>query len=407
MSETKTQRRFAPLEHVADMDAFRAEVRGWLEQTLSTNDWRARMAGASEAEYRVFQEWWLAQLSAVGLATSHWHKEWGGPGLSLRHQITISEEMSRIDAPRPTFYSVALNHVPATLFAYGTQAQRDRYIPGVRDQGVIWCQGFSEPGAGSDLASLRTRAERRGDVYVINGQKIWSSTASHAKYCLLLARTDPDVKKHAGISFFIMDMESKGLTKRPIMQATGQAEFCELFLDDVEIPVENLVGPENEGWKVAQATLSAERGLFIFDLSARLLKAMGQELADAQAGKHAWYQDSEARREFMTYYAEAFGLRGVVMGMFEELEANPTMGASNVPLYVKLTYSTLLQRFTDFHIRAKGLEAQILTPFVLGGGSLTVNDFMDFLYSYAWTISGGTNEVIRNIISERALGLPR
>src|SRR5262249_47267524 len=157
--------------------------------------------------------------------------------------VVIFEEIARIDAPNPDLFVISLYHLPATLFAHGTQAQRDRYLAGVTERSEIWCQGFSEPNAGSDLASLRTRAERRGDVYVVNGQKVWSSNGMFADYCLLLARTDPNApKKHAGISYFILDMRSAGVTVRPIRQATGQSEFCEIFLDDVQIPAANLIG---------------------------------------------------------------------------------------------------------------------------------------------------------------------
>ena len=154
-------------------------------------------------------------MRKVGLATPHWPREWGGAELSLRHQVLIFEEIARINAPNPDLFVISLYHLPATLFGHGSQAQRDRYLTGVKERGEIWCQGFSEPNAGSDLASLRTRAERKGDVYVVNGQKVWSSYGLFADYCLLLARTNPDApKKQAGISYFILDMKAPGVTVR-------------------------------------------------------------------------------------------------------------------------------------------------------------------------------------------------
>src|SRR6185503_18052855 len=164
-----------------------------------------------------------------------------------------------------------VHHTAATLLQAGTEEQRQRHLPAILD-GELWCQGFSEPGAGSDLASLVTSATKVGDHYVVNGQKVWTSGAVYADWCLLLARTNPDApNKRAGISYFLMDMTSPGIDLRPIKQATGEAHFCEMFLNDVEIPASNLVGPENAGWSVAQATLSAERGMMIFELAERLV----------------------------------------------------------------------------------------------------------------------------------------
>jgi alkylation response protein AidB-like acyl-CoA dehydrogenase len=167
-------RTFDPLSLRHDIDAFRAEVRAWLEATVPA-DWQQQMSGASEEEYVAYQTWWFEEMRKVGLATSHWPREWGGAELSLRHQVVIFEEIARINAPNPDLFVISLYHLPATLFGHGSSAQRDRYLKGVVERNEIWCQGFSEPNAGSDLASLRTRAERKGDVYVVNGQKVWSS----------------------------------------------------------------------------------------------------------------------------------------------------------------------------------------------------------------------------------------
>lgn len=398
-------RRHEPLRYVGQPERFRAEVRAWLEETSA--GWTERMTDVTEEEYADFQVEWFGELTKVGLATGHWPKEWGGAGLSQGDQIIVNEEIARAGAPRPSLYTISLNHVPATLFAFGTQAQRDRYVTGVRERGEVWCQGFSEPGAGSDLASLRTRAERKGDVYVINGQKIWSSMAMHARYCLLLARTDFEAKKHAGISYFILDMESPGVTRRPIRQATGRLEFCEIFLDNVEIPVENLIGEENKGWAVAQATLSAERGLMIFELSERLMKDMDSELARAREADAPWLGDDELRRTFTRHYAAMLALRQMVADMLAEVKANPEMGGSMLPVYIKLHFAVLIHAYTDFLVRIHGIDAQYHHPQIFGGGQHTGNRMVDYIWSYAWTISGGSNEIMRNIISERGLGLPR
>jgi len=342
------------------------------------------------------------------LATPHWPKDWGGEELSLRHQVIVSEEMVRAGAPSPDLYVISLYHLPATLFAHGSVKQRQRYLKGVTENGEIWCQGFSEPNAGSDLASLRTHAERRGDVFVVNGQKVWSSFAAHADYCLLLARTNLEApKKQAGISYFILDMKTPGVTVRRIKQMTGQSEFCELFFDSVEIPARNLIGAENEGWMIAQSTLSAERGLIIFDLAERMHDAFEREIAAVRQAAPAWWRDDEIRRTFVTHYAELQSLRLLIRRMLRELDANAETHASALPSLIKIKWSELLRRHTDFWLAVGGLETQVYAPPLTGGGHVTGNRMQDFMWSYSWTIAGGANEIIKTLIAERTLGLPR
>ncbi|MBG6120067.1 MULTISPECIES: acyl-CoA dehydrogenase family protein [unclassified Sphingobium] len=411
MDEVKNQA-FAPLAKLDDPDAFRAEVRAWLAATLPA-DWLTKLTGASEDEYVAFQRWWFEELMKVGLATAHWPKAWGGEELPMRYAVILNEELARADAPRPTLFTISLFHLPATLFSYGTQEQRDRYLTGVRERGEIWCQGFSEPGAGSDLASLRARAEKKvkpdgSTVYVVNGQKVWSSFGLHANHYLLLARTDPNApKKQAGISFFLMDLNSPGVTRRPIKQINGEAEFCEVFLDDVEIPAENLIGQENEGWKIAQSTLSAERGLIIIDLAERMGYEVDSKLREAKAGALDWWNDSALRRDFMRLYARTVSVRAIVRGMAQELIDNPYVAGSPTPTYVKLLYSELLHDYSSFMLAREGMAGQVWQPKVMGAGKHTTNKFDDYLSSYSWTISGGTNEVLKNMLAERILGLPR
>lgn len=403
---------FAPLDHQDDLDAFRAEIRRWLQAVVPAG-WAARLASEGEEAYIAFQRWWLGELSKVRLATSHWPKAWGGEELSLRHAVILNEELARAGAPRPDMFTISLFHLPATLFAHGTPEQRERYLGGVKDRGEVWCQGFSEPGAGSDLASLRCRAEKcitddGRTVYVVNGQKVWSSFGIYADFCLLLARTDPGAaKKQAGISYFIMDMKAPGVTRRPIRQINGQAEFCELFLDDVEIPAENLIGAENEGWKIAQSTLSAERGLIIVDLAERMAIHFDDVIAAARAGKLGWFEDAGHRRSFMRFYARAAAVRQLTRQMIEEVIADPHMSNSPLPSYVKILYSELLHEYTAFLSARDGMDGLVMRPRAKGAGDLSGNAFDDYLTSYAWTISGGTNEILRNIIAERVLGLPR
>jgi 3-oxochol-4-en-24-oyl-CoA dehydrogenase len=412
MTAVLAERQPAPLDHLDDLDAFRSEIRAWLQAVLP-HDWKRRLLDASEEQYVEFQRWWFDELRKVRLANAHWPRAWGGEELSLRHSIILNEELARAEAPRPDMFTISLFHLPATLFAHGTAEQRERYLTGVRDHGEVWCQGFSEPGAGSDLASLRTRAERRTtpegrEVYVVNGQKVWSSYGMFARYCLLLARTNPNApKKQAGISFFIMDMNARGVTRRPIKQINGGAEFCEIFLDDVEIPVENLIGAENDGWRIAQSTLAAERGLIIVDLAERLRRSMETILGEAKAGLTCWWNDAGSRRNFMRYYARMIALRTIIGQMMEGMIADPHLGGGALPNYVKLLYSELLHDYSAFLLERSGLGGQIAMPRTTGDSNQTIAVFDRYLWSYAWTISGGTNEILKNVLAERVLGLPR
>ncbi|MDE8344628.1 MAG: acyl-CoA dehydrogenase family protein [Acidocella sp.] len=405
MDQTVNPTPFYPLGHVGDIIAFRAAVAGWLNATVPP-DWRQNLTGASEETYLKFQNWWFDQLKSVGLATPHWPKSWGGAGLPLSHQVVMIEELARIGGPMAEMFVVSLFHMPATLFANGSPAQCDRYLTGVRDRGEIWCQGFSEPGAGSDLSALRTRAERKGDVYVVNGQKVWSSFGMHADFCLLLARTNPQApKKNAGISYFILDMRAAGVTVRPIRQITGRAEFTEIFLDNVEIPVENLIGAENAGWQIAQSTLAAERGLLIFEHAERMTHALRRDYQALTEQHGKPLEDAGLRREFTKRYAELTAVRLLIKQMIEQGEHGQDSGL--LAAVIKLYWAQLLQNYTSLMARMRGLDAQRAMPLSLGTGHNSGDYLSDFLQSYGWTIAGGTNEIMRTLIAERILGLPR
>ncbi len=239
---------------------FRREVRQWCREHIP-RDWRVTQSGVDEAEFVRFQKAWFAELHSAGYAVPHWPAEWAGgpptrggdPVMSVENQDVLYQELAAHDAPRLVLAFVGIHHAASTLLVAGTEKQRRRHLPAILD-GEIWVQGFSEPEAGSDLASLRTTARRTGDSFVVNGQKLWASGARHADWCLLLARTDPDAPKRKGISYFLMDMSTPGVDVRPIRNAVGDSHFCEIFLDDVVIPADNLIGAENAGWQVAQAT---------------------------------------------------------------------------------------------------------------------------------------------------------
>jgi alkylation response protein AidB-like acyl-CoA dehydrogenase len=369
--------------------------------------WEAAQAGATTEEYVAFQRWWLGELRTGGYAAPHWPAEWGG-GFSLAEQVVVHEELGRANAPRLDLFLVSLNHAPATLLAAGTDDQRRRHLPAILS-GEVWCQGFSEPNAGSDLASLTTRAERDGDTYVVNGQKVWSTMAMHADWCLLLARTDPSRPKRKGISYFLMDMRSPGVEVRPIRNSVGEREFCEIFLTDVRVPASALVGAENDGWRVAQSTLSTERGTMVLEFAERLGHglellvelASGRELV---AGCKA-IDDPAVREELAGLYIEATALRLLCRSTVDGLLRHGGVGPQ--ASIIKLYYSELLQRLLATGVELDGLDAHLADTRPLGSACESGHWLLDFVASWMWTISAGTNEIQRTIVAERVLGLPR
>ena len=258
----------------AEEQAFRAELRAWLDANVP----RGPLPETLEEE-AAFLTAWQRRLYDAGWVAVHWPKQYGGRGASLTETAIYQEEMARARAPQ-VMNRVGVNNVGPTLIAHGSEAQRRRYLPGILSGEEIWCQLYSEPNAGSDLASLRCRAERRGDDFVVSGQKVWTSYAQFARFAILLARTDPDAPPHRGISCLIVDMRSPGLTIRPLRQLTGSAEFSETFFDDVIVPRENLIGAEHDGWRVATVTLAHERGTNFSFKEQVLQKISLDELAD-------------------------------------------------------------------------------------------------------------------------------
>jgi alkylation response protein AidB-like acyl-CoA dehydrogenase len=294
---------------------------------------------------------------------------------------------------------VGIHHAASTLLVAGTDEQRRRHLPAILD-GEIWVQGFSEPEAGSDLASLRTTALRNGDTYVVNGQKLWASGGKHADWCLLLARTDPDAAKRKGISYFLLDMTTPGVEVRPIRNAIGDSHFCEIFLNDVEIPATDLVGAENTGWQVAQATLGAERGMTMLELAERLGNAGFRWLV-----RSAPVDDPIVADRLAQFETELTGLRGLCRKLVEDNEDGHARPAD--ASIVKLYYSELLQRMTEFGAEVGGLAAHTQRAKPVSSGWESGAWVLDFIGSWEWTIPGGASEIQRTIIGERGLGLPR
>lgn len=392
---------------MSDQDAvaqLRREVRSWIAQNLP-QDWRERQTGDDTASFLAMQREWFAKLVEAGYATPHWPSEWHGGGRSLNEQIAMFEELARGSAPRMSLFFVSLYHAAMTLVECGTEAQRARHLPAIL-KGEIWCQGFSEPGAGSDLASLRTRAERKGDRYIVSGQKIWSTLGHFADQCLLLVRTDSSGPKQAGITFLLMNMKSKGVDVRPIKQITGDEEFAEIFLDEVEIPVENLVGNENEGWKVAQVTLSSERGLTLVELTERMALSLWRLVLAATGGTgDTAMLDTSVARTIVDISARIEAMRAMLATlMANRIAGREAVGDASI---LKLAYSRLSRDFTALGLRLKGYAAMRDTRYVLGAGYETGNWMFDFLNSYQYNIAGGSNEIQRNIVAERVLNMPR
>jgi alkylation response protein AidB-like acyl-CoA dehydrogenase len=389
------------LDHVNDEAAFRASVREWLTQVVPQQPKPAE-SGDSKARYEPIARWWMSELNKQGLGTPHWPKQYGGVALSIRLQAILAQEFARADAPTASIFNIARNHVPATLLAWGTEEQKRKYLPEISN-GTVWCQGFSEPGAGSDLASLQTRAVRQGDHYVINGQKTWSTYSMYADRALLLARTDPSIPKHGGISFFLMDMKDPGIEIRPIHQVNGEADFGELFLTDVRIPIEDRVGEEGQGWTVAQSTLSAERGLLSFQAAERLRYVMERFQRESVAQKRRWISEPELTQSFVKLFARLQAIRNLMRDMLFSDHATdgsgPIMSAS-----VKILYSTLRKDWGNFLCETEGPDAILeenIGDDLSGGGEYV------YLSAFSLIIGGGTNEIMRNIIAERGLGLPK
>jgi alkylation response protein AidB-like acyl-CoA dehydrogenase len=381
--------------------AFRAEVKAWLAAHMPA-DWRAAMTGATQQTFVAAQRNWFGKLVAGGYATPHWPEGFTGGGRSLTEQKIIYEEIARADAPRLILYFVSLYHAACTLVERGSDAQKQKYLPRILE-GERWCQGFSEPNAGSDLASLRCRAERRGNVYVVNGQKTWSTFAQFADRCLLLTRTGKSGPPQAGITYLLLDMKAKGVTVRPINQITGDDEFAEIFLDDVEIPVEDRVGEENDGWSVAQATLASERGLTLVELTQRMRYSLMRITELMRARGVA--DDPALRRDLGRLVPKVDAACALAdRYLLKRIMHDEQPGDASV---VKLYYPHVLREFTKLGMRIAGLDGQYRGDFTRGGSQETGNWPFDFMNSYNWSIAGGSDEVQRNIISERMLGMPR
>ncbi len=391
------------LRYSESEERFRKELREWLGATLPTlppkpgpDDWVAR---------RDYDTTWQRLLFDAGYAGINWPTDYGGRGATLTEQLIYLEETTLAGAPYVGVNFVGLLHAGPTIMAEGTEQQRKKHLPAILRGEEVWCQGFSEPGAGSDLAALQCRAVREGDEYVINGSKIWTSFAQVADYAELLVRTDPDAPKHKGITWLVLDMTTPGIEIRPLETIVGSTEFSEVFFDDVRVPVDMRVGGENDGWRVAMVTFSFERGTgFISDLveTNRMIGDLAELAKQVSRGSATAWDDVAIRREIGHLQAEMDALWAMTKRNLAQAERNGIPGpASSV---VKVYYSELFQRMTDLAMRI--LDRASLSRSDVG--ELPSGIFVEErLRSTSFSIAAGTSQIQRNIIAERILGLPK
>jgi alkylation response protein AidB-like acyl-CoA dehydrogenase len=392
-------------EYSAEQQAFRKEFRGWLETHLPPDlclDDPADDRVASNRETFERRRAWQKTMHAAGWVGITWPKEYGGRGAGLIERIIWDEEYAAARAPVLPG-SMGLNLVGPTLMHWGTDAQKQRHLPAIQNADEIWCQGFSEPGAGSDLASLRTRAVAGDDHFLVNGQKVWTSGAHFAHQIILLARTDPDAPRHQGISCFLVDMATPGITVRPLVLMTGHRHFNEVFFTDVVVPRTNLLGPMGQGWKVATTTLMYERhasGARNPAAQVARLIALARQLP--REGRPAW-EDPVIRQRLSQLAIECEALKFTrFRSLTRQLRGEPPGPEGSI---LKLTGSELGVRIAD-------AAGELLGPHVLiNEPSSVVPDgprwFNRVLAARQYTISAGTSEIQRNILGERVLGLPK
>ena len=385
---------------------FRMSLRAWLADALPAGWGETVFLPEDEDEAAMARLDWERKLHAGGWAGINWPKEYGGRGATLIERGIFAEEMARARAPEP-INIIGHNLAGPVILAHGTEAQKKRFLPKILSTDEVWCQGFSEPNAGSDLASVRTKAELQGDKFIVNGQKIWTSFGQYSQWCFALVRTDPTVAKHKGLSFLLIDMKSPGITLRPLRQISGEFEFNETFFDNVEVPVENLVGDLNGGWKIAMTTLTYERGPE--DALGRQIRfkqemdKLLRTLAKQKRGSGKAIDDPAVRQNLARSLAEIEIVRLNALRSFSKLEAGGDRGAD--ASMTKLYWSHAAQNMYEVAMDALGPIAPLSghDPEAAALGKFQISWFQ----SKAFTIYSGSSEIQRNIIGERVLGLPR
>jgi alkylation response protein AidB-like acyl-CoA dehydrogenase len=386
------------LSFTPEQEELQARARAWLggEQIPSLpSDLDASFAVQREWQARLYQAGW------IGLG---WPSEYGGRGGAFLEQLIFNRELSRIGAPLPAGV-IGLDIVGPTILEYGTEEQKRRYIPALLDGSEIWCQGFSEPDAGSDLASLRTRGEVRDETIVVTGQKVWTSWAQYSRWCAVLARTDEEAPRHQGISFVLVDLESEGITVQPLVQMTGDAEFSEVFFDGVEVPAENVLGGLNNGWKMAMATLGHERGPFATRRQIELRIALDEIVRDAQriVRGGGWATDDPVvRRRIGRCEALVETLAAQCLRTVDRITNDGPVEESSID---KLLLTEVEQEVFSLAFDLLGPNCTI--PETTAEGVDADRWIRGYLYSRGASIYGGTSEIQRTIVAQRVLGLGR
>ena len=401
------------LTYPPEAEAFRLTIRAWLEENLPQG-WFEPGFFQSEDERKDFNQTWTAKLFAGGWICAGWPVEYGGKGLSLLEQVVLNEEFASAGAPmRADFFGDTL--VGPTILQWGTEEQKREFIPGILQGKIAWCQGFSEPNSGSDLASLKTSAVLDGDEWIINGQKVWTTQAQHADYVFLMCRTDPDAPQHAGISYLLVPMRQAGVDVRPITQVDGSAEFNEVFFTNVRCPKGNVVGGVNNGWKVAMTTLGFERGSSSTTGHRRFLKEwqiIVDEAKQREKNADLRVRDNLVRAWQKVKIMQINGYR-TLTDVLNGTQTTTKLGACNKMFWSEAHQDTLLLAMDILGMDGQILQGDNFSDALLPGArraraGYPVNNLQSlFFFSRSETIWGGSAEIQRNIVGERALGLPK
>jgi alkylation response protein AidB-like acyl-CoA dehydrogenase len=404
------------LSYPTEAEEFRVDIRAWLENNLP-DGWFDEGFEMTADERAEFNRTWPHKLFEGGWICATWPTEYGGKGLTTMQGVVLAEEFARARAPmRGDFFGDTL--VGPTLLQWGTEEQKREFLPGILQGRTRWCQGFSEPNSGSDLASLKTSAVLDGDQWVINGQKVWTTQGHHADYCFLLTRTDTDSPKHAGISYLLVPMDQPGIEVRGITQPDGTAEFCEVFFTDAKCPKDNVVGGVNNGWKVANSTLAFERGQSATTGYRRFEEEYRLMLEAATA--NGAISDPVIRQRLMEYYTKiqilkVNGLRNLTVAVTGKKDLGTiALGATN-----KMFWSEMHKAAMELALDIHGADAMLVDSGPPSGSwpgamrekrrdGYPVSGMMSaFFFSRSETIWGGTSQIQRNIVGERVLGLPK
>jgi alkylation response protein AidB-like acyl-CoA dehydrogenase len=404
------------LSYPTDAEAFRTEIRSWLEANLPKG-WFEPGFEMSTEERKAFNEGWPAKLFEGGWICATWPVEYGGKGLTTMQGVVLSEEFARAKAPlRADFFGDTL--VGPTLLQWGTEEQKKEFLPKILSGQMRWCQGFSEPNSGSDLASLKTAAVLDGDEWVINGQKVWTTGGHHADYCFLLTRTDADAPKHKGISYLLVPMHQPGVEVRGITQPDGTAEFCEVFFTEARCPKDNVVGGVNNGWKVANSTLAFERGMSATTGYRRFEDEYKLMVKAAEANGSICHHD--IRQRLMEFYTKIQILRiNGLRSLSSTLSGSKDLGVMALGATNKMFWSEMHKAAMELALDIHGASSMLVDVGSDAGSwpgtarekrrpGYPVSPMMSaFFFSRSETIWGGTSQIQRNIVGERVLGLPK